>query len=100
MHADSRPLAMHVVHRSGSRTDGNADIAVDGKAEFLVPAADVQTLAQCVEQMASSLELPRLMNEVNRKLVMRHFSLVPVVKSFWLMYDERWRFIRHGQEGH
>ncbi len=66
---------------------GNADLVVHGITGHIVPAADVEAMAQGLAHLASEPELARRMGLAGRLRVLEKFSLQAMVATYQDLYD-------------
>jgi glycosyltransferase involved in cell wall biosynthesis len=74
-----------------TRVGGNAELVDDGRTGSVVPAADVQALAQAIVQMASDPARAELMGAAGRLEVQKRFSLQAMVSAYQSLYDHQLR---------
>ena len=66
---------------------GNADLVADGKTGIVVPAADVQALADALTSLAFAPECAAAMGAAGRAAVEARFSLSAMVAAYRNLYD-------------
>ena len=66
---------------------GNADLVVAGTTGELVPAGDVEALAQAMTRTAADPQLARTMGQAGRDVVERRFGLSAMVNTYQNLYD-------------
>ncbi len=66
---------------------GNADLVVSGKTGVLVPAGDVEALAQALMRMAEDPAGARAMGSAGREIAERRFGLSAMVTTYCDLYD-------------
>ena len=67
---------------------GNADLVVNGKTGNVVPAADVQAMADALVSLASAPEKAAAMGRAGRARVEARFSLQAMVSAYRKLYDD------------
>jgi glycosyltransferase involved in cell wall biosynthesis len=72
-----------------TRVGGNAELVEAGRTGLLVPAADVQAMAQALVEMASDPQAAVRMGQAGREQVERRFSLQAMVGAYQGLYDRQ-----------
>jgi sugar transferase (PEP-CTERM/EpsH1 system associated) len=72
-----------------TRVGGNAELVDDGRTGVVVPAADVQALAQAIVQMAGDPARAAAMGAAGRLEVQKRFSLQAMVGAYQSLYDRQ-----------
>ena len=68
---------------------GNADLVQDGVTGRILPAADVQAMAQGIVALASDETATQAMGEAGRLRVQAHFSMQAMVGTYQAVYDHQ-----------
>lgn len=66
---------------------GNAELVLHGVTGYIVPAADIEKMAQSLVQLASSPGLAQEMGRAGRRRVLEKFSLDAMVGAYQGLYD-------------
>jgi sugar transferase (PEP-CTERM/EpsH1 system associated) len=66
---------------------GNADLVLHGITGYIVPAGDVDAIAQCLVQWARSPALAQKMGREGRQRILEKFSLDAMVATYQGLYD-------------
>ena len=66
---------------------GNAELVVKGETGDLVPAGDVEALANGLVRMAMDPDRAQTMGQAGRERAMAHFSLPAMVRAYQALYD-------------
>jgi glycosyltransferase involved in cell wall biosynthesis len=82
---EAMALAKPVV---STRIAGPADIVVDGKTGFLVPAGDIRTMANKIIYLLEHPDIARRMGEEGRKRAEELFDIKKQVKKIEALYQE------------
>jgi sugar transferase (PEP-CTERM/EpsH1 system associated) len=72
-----------------TRVGGNTELVEAGRTGLLVPAADVQAMAQALVEMASDPQAAVRMGQAGREQVERRFSLQAMVGAYQGLYDRQ-----------
>jgi glycosyltransferase involved in cell wall biosynthesis len=72
-----------------TRVGGNAELVQAGRTGMLVPAADVQAMAQALVEMAGNSQAAVRMGQAGRAEVERRFSLQAMVGAYQGLYDRQ-----------
>lgn len=70
---------------------GNADLVEDGRTGVVVPASDVESMADQIVIMASGPERAKAMGQAGRMRVVERFSLNAMVAAYQALYDQQLR---------
>jgi glycosyltransferase involved in cell wall biosynthesis len=68
---------------------GNADLVVQGKTGYIVPAAHPQAMALRLAELASSPERACKLGRAGRQRVQGAFSLTSMVATYQALYDQQ-----------
>jgi glycosyltransferase involved in cell wall biosynthesis len=68
---------------------GNADLVLQGKTGYIVPAAHPQAMALRLVELASSPERALKLGQAGRQRVQAAFSLSAMVSAYQAMYDQQ-----------
>jgi glycosyltransferase involved in cell wall biosynthesis len=68
---------------------GNADLVLNGKTGYIVPAAHPQAMALRVVKLASSPERACMLGQAGRQRVQAAFSLTSMVSAYQGLYDQQ-----------
>jgi glycosyltransferase involved in cell wall biosynthesis len=71
-----------------TRVGGNTEVVQDGQTGWLVPAGDVQRLADAVERLWLDVEEGRRFGLAGRERVVRHFDIERMVRQYEDLYRE------------
>jgi sugar transferase (PEP-CTERM/EpsH1 system associated) len=75
---------------------GNAELVVDGVTGHLIPAADVDALAQAMRRVVLNPDEARAAGRSGRARVLERFSLDAMVRRYRAMYDATFESVMHG----
>jgi glycosyltransferase involved in cell wall biosynthesis len=70
-----------------TRVGGNAELVEEGRTGLLVPAGDVQAMAQALVTLASAPAAAAALGRAGRERVERRFSLQAMVGAYQRLYD-------------
>jgi glycosyltransferase involved in cell wall biosynthesis len=70
-----------------TKVGGNAELVTDDVTGVLVPAQNVESLAQALVRMAGDRQQARLLGQAGRREVEQRFSLEAMVSAYQLLYE-------------
>lgn len=70
---------------------GNADLVDDGRTGIIVPASDVDAMAEQLVALASAPDRARALGQAGRQRVVERFSLQAMVAAYQSVYDQQLR---------
>jgi len=79
---------------------GNADLVESGKTGHIVPAADLNAMAQHLVGLCLGPEQARAMGEAGRQRVLVRFSMQAMVSTYQAVYDQQMQRVRSRQLTH
>jgi sugar transferase (PEP-CTERM/EpsH1 system associated) len=68
---------------------GNPELVLDGHTGHLVPAADPESLARTIAELAKAPEKAHTMGNAGRKRIESQFSMTAMVNSYLQVYDSQ-----------
>jgi len=79
---------------------GNADLVEAGNTGHIVPAADLNAMAQHLVGLCLGPEQARAMGEAGRQRVLVRFSMQAMVSTYQAVYDQQMQRVRSRQLTH
>jgi glycosyltransferase involved in cell wall biosynthesis len=70
--------------------DGSAEVCLDGRTGFLIPAEDVGALTRTVVRLLRDRELAGRMGAAGREWVREKFSIETMVRQIDELYQRLW----------
>ena len=78
-----------------TRVGGNGELVDEGRTGLLVPAADADSLAQAIVDLALDPNRAGVMGAAGRLEVERSFSLKSMVSAYQTLYDQQLAAVQH-----